>query len=82
MLAPASQNFHSISTGQKVIVPSLTVACMSGTHCHHMLETYATISAVKYALKRHLFNQQVVAMCISASSGNVYEQAVAACTNK
>ena len=35
---PASSKFHSRSARQKVIVPSLTLVSLSGTHCHCTLE--------------------------------------------
>ena len=38
MPTPASSNFHSISARQKVIVLSLTLVLLSGTHCHWTLE--------------------------------------------
>ena len=38
VLTPASSKFHSISAGQKVIVLSLTLVLLSGTHCHCTLK--------------------------------------------
>ena len=38
VLTPASSKFHSISAKQKVIVLSLTLVLLSGTHCHCTLE--------------------------------------------
>ena len=38
---PASSKFHSISARQKVIVFSLTLVPLSGTHCHCTLECYS-----------------------------------------
>ena len=35
---PASSKFHSINARQKVIVLSLTLVLLSGTHCHCTLE--------------------------------------------
>ena len=35
---PTSSKFHSISARQKVIVLSLTLVFLSGTHCHCTLE--------------------------------------------
>ena len=35
---PASSKFHSLRARRKVIVPSLTLVLLSGTHCHCTLE--------------------------------------------
>ena len=53
---PPSSKFHCISARRKVIVLSLTLVFLSGTHCHCTLELLQLIDTFKPALKTYLFN--------------------------
>ena len=48
---PASSKFHSVSARQKVIVLSLTLVLLSGTHCALHIRNATTIDTFKSALK-------------------------------
>ena len=47
VLTPASSKFHSISARQKLIVLSVTLVLLSGTHCHCTLETLQLLTPSK-----------------------------------
>ena len=64
VLTLASSKFHSISAKQKVILLSLTLVLLSGTHCHCILEMQQLSTPT--ALKTCIFNLKEADQHISA----------------